>query len=514
MNSKRLKNEIIRNSFWSFATSFINRFGALIFTIIIARFLLPERYGLYSLALSISLIFHTFADLGINQSLVRFVSFSLSKNKRKISAYYHLLLKIKIYFTFITSIALLILAYPMSFYIFKNSELFPLLILSAIYIFILSFEGFYSQAFYSINKINYVSLKEFLSQILRIVFVLVIFNFFQQKNYLLLIFASLILITLILLIFSKHYIKKSLPIMFKKSSEKINKKRVLRFVGFLTIATISSIFFSYIDTIMLGFFVSVEYIGYYRAAFSLILGIAGIFSFLSGALLPTLTKINRNKKEIVFNRAIRYLFIFTIPSIFGLIILSRYFIRLFYGYAYLPATLPLYFLSILIFPITFLGILLTIFSAEERPEIFAKLILISCIMNIVLNLLLIKLLLFISPLWATAGAAMATVLSWLFYLFFAIYLTKKEFNLKVSFKPLIAPLFSSVFMSIIILFGLRVFADISFLNGLFMIILAIISYFLFMILFKGVGKQELEIIGIIKNHRESIKTFKKAPRPS
>jgi O-antigen/teichoic acid export membrane protein len=49
-------------------------------------------------------------------------------------------------------------------------------------------------------------------------------------------------------------LKKLLPKLNSGGGGEIDKKKVSRFVGLLTIATISGVFFSYIDSIMLGFY--------------------------------------------------------------------------------------------------------------------------------------------------------------------------------------------------------------------------------------------------------------------
>ena len=53
--------------------------GALLFTIILARILMPEFFGLYSLALSTLIMFVSFTDLGLESGMVFFLSKALAK---------------------------------------------------------------------------------------------------------------------------------------------------------------------------------------------------------------------------------------------------------------------------------------------------------------------------------------------------------------------------------------------------------------------------------------------------
>src|SRR3989338_2156418 len=97
---------IVENSAWNFVTSIITRAGALVSTILLARYLLPERYGLYSLALAVALFFMTLENLGIDYTLVRYFSFALGKNnKKQARAYYKYLLRIKTIVVIVVSLA-------------------------------------------------------------------------------------------------------------------------------------------------------------------------------------------------------------------------------------------------------------------------------------------------------------------------------------------------------------------------------------------------------------------------
>ena len=107
--NRLLAKQVINTSIWNLIYSIIQRIGALIFTIILARFLFPENFGIYSLVISIAFIFMTFADLGIDNVLIRYLS-----SEKKKSAYFRYIFKIKFLFSSIVSLALLIFAYPIS----------------------------------------------------------------------------------------------------------------------------------------------------------------------------------------------------------------------------------------------------------------------------------------------------------------------------------------------------------------------------------------------------------------
>ncbi len=497
-----LKKRIVKNSFWSFSSSMINRVGALVFTIILTRFLLPVGFGVYSIVLSTAMIFYTFTDIGINQAATRYLAYSLEKEKKKVSAYYSYLLKLKFSLSIVAASLLFLLAYPIAFYFYKNPVLFVPLLIAAFYIFLLAFETFYMSLFYSVEKAEFVSIRYFLEEMLRITLALVVFAFVASTSYRVVgIFATYVVISFFVLLFNFYFLKKLIPQLNLKTNEEIDKKKVRRFVSLLTIATISGVFFSYIDSIMLGFYLQPEYVGYYRAAYSLVFGIAGFFGFPGVVLLPYFTKLKKNQVSGIFSGAFRFLAILSVPCIFGLVILGRYFVVLFFGYPFLPAVLPLYSLSLLIFPIVSVSLFLSLFSAQGRPGIFAKLILITSALNVMLNFILINAFLRLAEInssgWATAGAGIATTFSWLFYLFAFKFVSKRKLNLKISFTPLIKPVIASVVMSGCLLFSLTFIGDMNVFWGVFEILLGMVSYGVAMVLLKGITIKDLNLLKVL-----------------
>jgi len=125
MMEKKLSKIAVENSFWELITKAIEKIGALVFTIVLARFLLPEGFGTYNLAMSVVLIFIAFINYAVDGTLIRYVSHSIgNKNKKLASSYFRYLLRKKILFTIISSLILIILAYPLTVYVFKKPFLF------------------------------------------------------------------------------------------------------------------------------------------------------------------------------------------------------------------------------------------------------------------------------------------------------------------------------------------------------------------------------------------------------
>lgn len=497
MENEELKKVLVKNSFWGFLAVLIGKIGALVFTIILARFLLPEKYGMYSIVLSIAMIFYILSDLGVNKAFMVHISSSLAKNKKKIYPYYKYFLKIKFLLTLIASLLLILLSYPLAFYVFKNKELFLPLIVASFYIFVFSFEGFYTKIFYSKENLKYVSFKAVIDQFLRIVLVLALFYFIASTYYILGIFALLFLISLVIFLMIFFYVKKLMPELNIKTKETIDKSKVKKFVGFLTIAAISGVFFSYVDSIILGIFLSSEFVGYYRVAFSFIFSIAVLLTFPTAILLPVLSRVNKEEIQKISNKMFRFSLMLTIPATAGLLILGKYLITILYGYSYLPSLQPFYFLVFLIPIIGLLEFILPVFTARRKPQIFAKLVSIAMLLNLFLNIILIKSLLMFSPLWATTGAAIATLISWIFYLVAAVYYLKKQFKMKISLSSAITPLFSSLIMAGFLIYLLSFIKNVTAFNGIILIVSGMVIYFVSMFLMKGITREDLRLFKLL-----------------
>jgi len=399
--------------------------------------------------------------------------------------------------TLVASILLFVLAYPLSYYVFKNSNLFlPLLVASA-YIFVLSFDSFYTQIFLSLEKMKYFGVKELLNQFLRISLLLIMIILVPAGYRVVGVFGIFAVISIILIIYSLYYTKKLLPELYKKPKVKIDKSKINKFIGFLTIAGIASILFSQGDAVLLGIFLKPEYVGYYKAALTLALGVIGLLSSFNLVFLPVFTKLKKKNIEHSLNTIIKYLLILTVPATLGLFVLGKYFIRAFYGYNYMAAALPFYFVVFIIFPAVFVSLFLTVFSAEEKPQKFTKAIIITTVLNIFLNIILIKLFLHVSEQWATAGAGIAALTSWVVYFFITLNILRNDLKIKVSFTQAIKPLIASIIMAIFLYYLIRFLGDINAIKGFALVFLGIIIYFLSLAAIGGIKREDLNLIRLL-----------------
>tara|TARA_Y100000034_G_C6853617_1_gene387569 strand:+ start:5 stop:1324 length:1320 start_codon:yes stop_codon:yes gene_type:complete len=412
----------IKNSIYQFSTTLISKIGSLIFIVILARLLMPELFGLYSLALSTILLFASFADLGIDVTLVRFISNSLGKNnKKKAKRYLVYLTKIKFIFVLITSFSLIILAKLLADN-YYHKPIFLALIAGGTYIFMLSFVNFIESILHSVNKFKWPLFRELFFQIIRFLLVPLIvlislkYSVSNEIN-LFLIFSTLSFCYFLALIFIYLITRRKISFL-KVKSEKIKraeKKEVKKFIFPLSTMILSGIFFLYVDMVMLGRFVLAEFLSYYRVAFSLIASITPLIAF-SVVLFPIFSRIKGKRLERALKKSIRITLLLSLTAALATLILAPIVVRIIFGKDYLTAVPILRLLSLLLISGPLTAIYSDYIIARGKPGIVAKLLITSTILNITLNYFLIVWLLNYGNLMAVFGATFATLISRYLYL--------------------------------------------------------------------------------------------------
>lgn len=484
--------KVLSNLSWISSSIFIERIGTLIFSIIIARLLMPEGFGIYSLAISTAMILITFTDLGVNSALTKYLTKSIQrKNYALAKAYFVYILRIKLVISLLISLTLLVLAYPIANSFYGKPELFWPLFFCGFYILFVTFEGFLRTFFYVYNKLNYFALKEIIYAILRIGLVCAVFLILPKQYQVSAIIIGLTAISFFVLGYYLIVIKKFAPFVFAKQKKiKIARKDVLKFVGYLTLGSISTVVLAYVDTVILGVYIPAEYIGYYRAAFGVVLSISGFLAF-SNVLMPFFVRLNGRRLHDALSRSLRYSALLTIPATFGMAALGRYFIVLLFGYDYLPAASALFVLSFLIFESINSPIFSAFYTAKAKLRFYTSMVIISTVLNIVLNFIAVSLFWKISFDYVIIAASIATVIS-RYVFFFSLYFDmKRNSNLKMPagsfWKPIISSfaMFSTLYYINFLLEG-RMNALIGFIE----VLAGIAIYSLWIFILRGISRED------------------------
>lgn len=501
MNNKESKNLTklaIEGSIWYGITTLIQRFGGLVFTIILARALLPEGFGLFNLALSLISLIFIFFQAGPDRTFGRYIA-TAKNNKNRERSFFKFIFKVKTLSIIIVSIITILIAYPLSEYLYHKRSLFAPLVLATIYFFFFSFVTFFTYFFIVIKKVKYVAIKELVFQAARMLLIFLPFFIIfigLTVNY---IFFVLIISTLASLIYIFHKIRKISPYLFtgKTNLNKKQKNKILIFMWYMAFSATTVVFLGNLDTVMIGFFINdFSSIGLYKSALILVTSIASLIGF-STILVPFFVELNNKKLEHAFNKTYRLLNIISIPITFGLLIFGNYFLTLFYGKEYIEAALPLYFLTPLIILSINVGLYRELFSAKESPKDILVLTAGVIILNIILNFILIKALLPFSNTWAITGAAISTSLSWVVLSFGLSYRAHKKLNIKTDNKAIIKPFIASIIMALILILFKELIKNISIFIVFLLVIFGALIYIYTMFIIKGINKDDIMVFKIL-----------------
>lgn len=495
---ENLSKIVVKNSAYILSSIVISKIGGLIFTIIIARLLLPELFGIYYLALSIAIIAITFSDLGANLTSLRYMSEALGKNdKSKARSYFRFFFKIKSLLILLAIIIILIIARPLSVNVFNKPLVFLPIIFSCFYILMESVREYVAIPFSAKKDLRIFPPLELVIQSSKVILSLIAIFILSYELRIPGIFIAFTLSGFLFLSLEIFFlIKRDKKIIFGESI-KIDKQKILKYMGFMGLSGVTLALFGSIDTLMLGRFVDAEYLGFYRAALTLVISISALLPF-SGVLLPIFTQIHGKRLDRGFEKSLRYFVILAIPMVIGLMFIAKYVILLIYGKEYLLATSSLFVLSLLIIISPLVSLYSTLFQAKEKPKLLAKFVIISLIMNIVLNYILIKILLNISQEYAILGAGAATLISNFFFLGILIGKTKSQFKINLNKNPILKSILATAIMALFLLI-FQSLIEMNILSGSVMIILSIIIYFSFMFLIKGLVKEDLNLLRNIFN---------------
>lgn len=496
MVDENLSQITVKNSKFQFIKMLLSRVGGLIFSIILARMLLPELFGLYSLALSIVLIIFTLIDLGVGGTMIRYVSEALGiKNKPLARSYFRYLLKLKGLLVCVAILIVLIFVKTIAINIFDKSLLYLPLVFACLYILAYSMSEFVTNLFICLKDIKKLSIIELNLQVFRIILTFIALTILSAKLKVAGIFIALALAYFLSFLLSLKLLGKERNIIFGKTV-KIDKSRVLKFLKFTGLGGLSLVFFGSIDTLMLGYFVEASYIGFYRVALGLIFAASGLLAF-SSVLLPIFTQANKDRLERGFRKTMRYTLILVIPAALGIVCVGKYFINAIYGVEYLLAVLPLYVLAVLIIVLPLESLYSMIFSVKENPKFLAKFLSISLVINIILNLIFIMWV-FNDSVYIMVGVAISTVVSRFVYCTAMIIKSRKTYKLKPKVNYLWKVLIASAIM-VTFLFIYNHFVDLNLFLGIIEVLIAVILYFGSLFLLKELTKEDMNVVKLLFN---------------
>ena len=498
MDRSNSMNVIAKGAIILLFGSVLGKVFSLLYRIILSRFG-EQAYGEFSLGLALFGILSVISVLGLDTGILRYLSvYSAEKNPAKIKGTVLFSIKTILLVSTILGFLLFILSDYISVTFFKTPSLSILLKIFAICLPFESLRTIFTHSFKAFKKIEYEVISRILIENFIKIVLTTIFIYFGLG---IVSAAIAYLISLVIsFIVSIYLLEKKFNTFTNSLAPIYNNKEIFYYSIPLVFNSLTLILITWIDTVMLGIFMTTAIVGIYNVAVPtgrLLLLFPKAFEAL---YLPHLASVQNNNDEFkkVYYTTTKWSIIFTSMSLFWLIFYAREVVLFFFKEPYLPAVTPL---IILLIGYYIQGVLYTsrnlLLLIKKTKTIFVSTVF-ACLLNIVLNLILI-------PGYGMAGSALASTISLTVLGIIPLIVSIKETKI-IPFNLRTIPIILLSLISALITKYITNLIQIN--NLLIVIILSVISVallnLLFLVIFKLLEKEDKDIVYLIGKKLSSL----------
>lgn len=433
-NNKSVKKNFIYN----FMLNIINALFPLVISPYISRILGAVNIGKYNFSLSFSNWFLIFATFGTTTYGVREIA-KVRNNKDLLNKTFS-----EIFFiNFITTSFTLLVYIVIIFVSPKTNSEILLFLVSALSIFLNLF--CIDWLFMGLENFRVITLR---SLLIKLICLISIFIFVRQRSdYVIYAIISVVAFGLAN-IFNFIYSRKFVKLIFMN----INIKHHMRSLMVFFYSNIVVSMYTLFDQVFLGFCSTNTDVAYYSRSRQIYSIAISITLSISNVLFPKLTYLFKNDFENykqLLKKSINYIYIFSVPSVFGIIVLSKDIMLFFGGKEFENAYISLIIISILVFTVslgTWQSNQLLLPLGREKIGLKAQIMiaLVSISSNIILT-----------PKFGYIGASISFILAEISGTIYSVYYIKnKIYEVKIKYitYSLIKYIFSSSIMLLVIMF--------------------------------------------------------------
>ncbi len=497
MSNTAYIEKIVKGAFLVLVSMILGKLFSYLYVILVATKLGSHEYGILSIGMAILSFLNAFSLLGLDEGVIRFVSYFRGKNdldsaKETIYKSFKKVLNTSIFL----SILLIVFSDFISDKVFNEYKLSQVLFFMALTLPLTSTAQIFLSSFRAFQKPVYeVSIKEVLEKSSRLIITVVLIGFgFKLVGALLGFFlAALIMFLVVLSVFNV----KILNIFAKETISKISNKELLNYSLPLLLKNFMWFIIAWTDLLMIGYFKTTSDVGIYNVALPtanlIIIPVYGIMYLF----FPIINELGGagNLEEIknIYKRISKYILLVTLPLFLIISVLSQDIIRLLFGEEYIKAVIPLIILSFGYFIYSLSDISMNILSSLNKTKTIFGVIAFFAICNGIMNYFLIQT-------YGLIGAAISTSISFIIGGVLMIKVSHKyskmhPFMFKYK-KILVAFLITSI-MAILIK---RYMGFSPVLNIIIFIILISIVYITLLFKLKIIENEDIELIKNLKKY--------------
>ncbi len=455
---------LAKGTLWTFLAQAAIKLTSFVYLIVVARFFSPEDIGIFYFVMGLIGIVGIFADLGLLQSLPRYVPYLYGRGEfGKLRAFVKFLFVFGGILSLSFSVLLFLIAAPLSAALGKP-EIRPCLEILSFLLLFNELIGLTSGLLIGRKLIKQTQLVSTLQGVVKLIFTIAL-AFYLGFNVFSLSYGFLISYIPLLAGYS-YFVLKEINSWKKetttlKSAEYVEfGKEVLSFGILLSIVTAFSVIATSVDRIMIGVLGGANAfaeVGIYSVVTSfaglLLLPLSAVITIFFPMVSELFGKEKMEPIRKITSVAIKWSIILGAPLAILLLAFPDTFLRMFYGDAYAvgATVLILYLVGLFIFSLALLP--LKVIAAMRRLDIELKISVAAAVVNVALNFLLI-------PLWGMNGSALATLISFTIMTLLAFWYSKKLFNFDFP-KSSLLPLFSALLAFILLCLSRQYLLDLT-----------------------------------------------------
>ena len=252
--------------------------------------------------------------------------------------------------------------------------------------------------------------------------------------------------------------------------------------------------FSWIDSFSIGYFKTAADVGMYNAAVpiaSILIIVPALFLQL---FFPLITKEYSKKNLSLINdlskQIGKWIFILNLPILILMILFPGAVINILFGSEFVNAATSLKFLAIGMFFYSIFTISENLLSMREKTKITLMSFVLAAFLNITLNIILV-------PRYGINGAAISTMLSYIFWSILTLFMAKKYTSI-IPLKRKMIRVFLVSLIPTLILFFIRNFFEINLLVIVLLGLMFFLLYFFLILFTRCFDRNDILILNAIK----------------
>ncbi|MFC1918926.1 flippase [Chloroflexota bacterium] len=452
------------------------------FVMYVARYLGAEGFGTLSFALAFTAIFSVFTDVGLSLLIIREVARDKSLSGKYLANVGALKIALSVITFGLVALIINLLNYP--------EQIVSIVYIIAISTIFNSFNIMFYAIFQAFERMEFVAIGQILSNSLQLVGALYAINMDLSITAFTLVYliASSITLGYNTLLSTWKFTKLRIEIDHNFWIESL--KQAWPFGLVVALSTVSY----WADSVMLSLMKGYEIVGWYNAAYRVIMVVLFIPSAYLNSVFPVMSRLYVSSKEtltIVYEKSTKYMVTLAVPIGVGITILADRIIVMIFGNDYSNSAIALQILVWSAVSIFISALLVRLFNSLDRQVVVAKVTGSGALLNVILNLIVI-------PKYGYVGAGTVTVatefiiLSIFFTLSFRVgYGIPARKLIGILIKVLIASTVMGVFV-----FSLR---DLT----LFALVpISALLYFIALFMIGGIDREDINIFRKVIGKRE------------